>query len=411
VAGDYADPATYESLARVLDEVGETRGTGGHHLFYLATVPQVFEKVVANLAAHGLAASPAGGFARVVVEKPFGRDLDSARQLDRRLHELLDETQIYRIDHYLGKETVQNVLALRFANAVFEPIWNRRYVDHVQITVAERGGVGHRAGFYEQAGALRDIVQNHLLQVLALTVMEPPVSMDPRGIRDEKVKALGAVETLTSDQVRSRVVRAQYRAGIVDGAEVPGYHDEDDVAPDSTTETYVAMRLAVDNWRWAGVPFFLRTGKRLPRRVTEVALTFREVPHLPFEPARAEGLCSNTLLLRIQPDEGISLTFGAKVPGPRFDVRSVSMDFSYGESFQEETPEAYERLLLDALTGDPTLFIRTDEVEQAWRIVQPLLDTWADDGPRPLPRYPAGTWGPHEAERLIERHGAGWRNP
>ncbi len=411
VSGGYDDPATYKRLAEVVEDLDRDRGTSGNRLYYLSTPPAVFAHVVGQLGSVGLhRPAPGGEFARVVIEKPFGRDLDSARSLDRDLHEVLDEEQLYRIDHYLGKETVQNVLAVRFANSIFEPVWNRRYVDSVQITVAESEGVGHRAGFYEDAGALRDIVQNHLLQVLALTAMEPPVSMSPKGIRDEKVKALGAVDIFDPGEVASRVVRGQYRAGWVGGEQVPGYLEEEGVAPDSRTETYLAMQLGIDNWRWAGVPFYLRTGKGLPRRVTEVALRFSGVPHLPFAPTQATQLGPNALVLRIQPDEGITLRFGAKVPGQSFDVRTVSMDFSYGAAFAEEPPEAYERLLLDALLGDPTLFIRSDEVEQAWCIVQPLIDAWADDTTAPA-GYDAGTWGPVEADRLLEAGGRRWRRP
>ncbi|MBW3579440.1 MAG: glucose-6-phosphate dehydrogenase [Actinobacteria bacterium] len=411
VAGGYDDEKTYQRLEEVLSELDQRIGTGGNRLYYLSTPPGVFATAVRRLGRQGLHRPARGGqFARVVIEKPFGRDLDSALELDRDLHEVLDEDQIYRIDHYLGKETVQNVLALRFSNLIFEPVWNRRYVDSVQITVAESSGVGHRAGFYEEAGALRDIVQNHLLQVLALMAMEPPASMSPKGIRDEKVKALEAVDILSPAKVATETVRGQYRQGWLGGEEVPGYLDEPDVAPNSHTETYVAMRLRVDNWRWSGVPFYLRTGKRLPKRVTEVALRFNAVPHLPFAPTQATGLGPNALVLRIQPDEGITLRFGAKVPGQAFDVRSVSMDFSYGAAFLEEPPEAYERLLHDAVVGDPTLFIRTDEVEQAWRIVQPLLDAWADDPAPPLP-YAAGTWGPERADELLADDGREWRRP
>ena len=411
VSGGYDDLATYKRLAEVVEDLDRDRGTAGNRLYYLSTPPAVFADVVGQLGAVGLhRPAPGGQFARVVIEKPFGHDLDSSRRLDHDLHQVLDEDQLYRIDHYLGKETVQNVLALRFANTIFEPVWNRRYVDSVQITVAESEGVGHRAGFYERAGALRDIMQNHLLQVLALTAMEPPVSMSPTGIRDEKVKALGAVDILDASEVATEVVRGQYRSGWVGGSRVPGYLEEKGVAGDSRTETYLAMRLHIDNWRWAGVPFYLRTGKCLPRRVTEVALQFSGVPHLPFAPTQAKELGPNALVLRIQPDEGITLRFGAKVPGQAFDVRTVSMDFSYGAAFAEEAPEAYERLLLDALLGDPMLFIRTDEVEQAWHIVQPLLDAWAED-PTPPAGYEAGTWGPPEADRLLEAGGHHWRRP
>ncbi|CAA9262371.1 MAG: Glucose-6-phosphate 1-dehydrogenase [uncultured Acidimicrobiales bacterium] len=411
VAGDYADSATFDTLATVLDELDAELGTAGSRVFYLATVPGVFAGVAKALGDGGLASPGAdGGFARLVIEKPFGHDLESARQLDVDLHAVFAEEQIYRIDHYLGKETVQNLLALRFANAIFEPIWNRNYVDHVQITVAESVGVGHRGGFYETAGALRDIVQNHVMQVLALTAMEPPVTIDAQGIRDEKVKALRAIDVLTPDEVADHVVRGQYDAGWVEGEEVVGYRDEEGISDSSVTDTYVAMRLRVDNWRWAGVPFYVRTGKRLPKRLTEVAMQFREVPHLPFPAGLAQGLGANALVLRIQPDEGITLRFGAKVPGQAFEVRSVSMDFSYGAAFLEESPEAYERLLLDAMIGDPTLFIRSDEVEQAWKVCEPILAAFSDPS-YPVARYEAGTWGPSAAEDLLERDGRKWRRP
>jgi len=411
VAGDYSDPETFKRLKDVLDEIDEQRGTAQNRLIYLATPPDTFPIVVNGLAGCGLN-RPANddAFVRIVIEKPYGRDARSAEQLDHTVHEAFHESQVYRIDHYLGKETVQNVLALRFANAIFEPIWNRRYINHIQITVAESLGVGHRGGFYEKAGALRDIVQNHVMQVLALTLMEPPATFDAGGIRDEKVKALRAVDVLTPDQVARDVVRAQYRSGWVQGSEVHGYRDEEGVDPHSQTETFVAMRLKVDNWRWAGVPIYVRTGKYLPKRVTEVAMEFNRVPHLPFATSQAEGLEPDALVLRIQPDEGITLRFGAKVPGQAFRVRSVSMDFFYGAAFMEETPEAYERLLLDALLGDPTLFIRSDEVAQAWRIADPVLEAF-EEGDLPLARYEAGTWGPPEADALLDRDGRRWRKP
>lgn len=411
VAGDYSDPATYQRLGEVLDELDRDRGTGGNRLYYLATPPSTFPLVVGHLGEAGLNRPGRDeAFVRVVIEKPFGRDLASAAELDDIVHSVFDEPQVYRIDHYLGKETVQNVLALRFANAIFEPVWNRRYVDHVQITVAESLGVGHRGSFYEMAGALRDIVQNHVMQVLALTLMEPPTTFDPDSIRDEKVKALRAVQPLTVDQVRTEIVRGQYGRGWVEGEEVAGYREEEGVHPHSLRETYVAMRLTVDNWRWAGVPFYVRTGKRLPKRVTEVAMEFKAVPHLPFAADQAHGLGPAALVLRIQPDEGITLRFGAKVPGQAFRVRSVSMDFFYGAAFLEEAPEAYERLLLDALVGDPTLFIRSDEVAQAWRICDPLLTAWEEHDVA-LARYEAGSWGPAEADHLLARDGRKWRRP
>jgi glucose-6-phosphate 1-dehydrogenase len=411
VAGDYGDPDTFARLRKALDELDRERGTSGNRLYYLATPPTTFPIIARALGDAGLSRPERhGAFVRMVIEKPFGRDAESASDLDAVIHTAFDESQVYRIDHYLGKETVQNVLALRFANAIFEPVWNRRYVDHVQITVAEALGVGHRGSFYESAGALRDIVQNHVMQVLALTLMEPPATFDPNAIRDEKVKALRAVDLFTPEDVTTEVVRGQYTSGWVQGTQVPGYRDEEGVHPHSLRETFVAMKVQVDNWRWAGVPVYVRTGKRLPKRVTEVAMQFKAVPHLPFATNQAEGLEANSLVLRIQPDEGITLRFGAKVPGQAFRVRSVSMDFFYGAAFLEAAPEAYERLLLDALLGDPTLFIRSDEVAQAWRICDPLLQAW-EEYDVPLARYEAGTWGPLEADALLARDNRRWRRP
>jgi glucose-6-phosphate 1-dehydrogenase len=411
IAGDYSDPDTFARMRTYLEDLETEIGSPGNRTFYLATVPAVFEEVAAGLGSVGLNQPPNEQAAvRIVIEKPFGRDLQSARHLDAALHETFNESQIYRIDHYMGKETVQNVLALRFANAIFEPLWNRRYIDHVQITVAESLGVEKRGGFYERAGALRDIVQNHVMQVLALTMMEPPGTIEAQRIRDEKVKVLRSVMIPTPDQVISDVVRGQYDSGWSEGAAVVGYRQEADVDPRSQTETYVALKLEVDNWRWAGVPIYIRTGKRLPKRLTEVALQFHKVPHLAFTAAESRDLRPNTLVLRVQPDEGVALRFGAKVPGQAFKVRDVLMDMSYGSSFLEEAPDAYERLLLDAMVGDPTLFIRSDEVDQAWQIVQPLLDTW-EARPLPLAGYAAGTWGPRQADQLIERDGRQWRTP
>jgi glucose-6-phosphate 1-dehydrogenase len=411
VAGDYGDPMTFMALEQVLQDVERDVGAPGNRTFYLATIPAVFNEVADGLGAAGLNQAPAPGTeVRLVIEKPFGRDLESARDLDAALHRTFAERQIYRIDHYLGKETVQNVLALRFANVIFEPLWNRSYIDHVQITVAESLGVEKRGGFYETAGALRDIVQNHVMQVLSLTLMEPPGSIDAQGIRDEKVKALRSVVIPTLDDVRTDVVRAQYDSGWTEGKAVPAYREEADVSPDSQIETFVAMKLRVDNWRWAGVPIYIRTGKRLPKRVTEVALQFQHVPHLAFGQAESRDLRPNALVLRIQPDEGVALRFGAKVPGQAFNVRDVLMDMSYGSAFLEDSPDAYERLLLDAMIGDPTLFIRSDEVDQAWQIVDPILDAWQGRAV-PLAGYAAGTWGPRQADQLIERDGRQWRTP
>jgi len=411
VAGEYTDAETFAALRMVLDEADRTLGTAGNRVFYLATIPAMFGAVAEALADHGCnKPGPAGSFARLVVEKPFGRDLHSAEDLDASLHGAFDEDQIFRIDHYLGKETVQNVLALRFGNAVFEPIWNRRYVDHIQITVAEELGVEHRGGFYETAGALRDIVQNHVMQVLSLTLMEPPATVDALGIRDEKVKLLRAVVVPDTNEAVMNSVRGQYTSGVIDGEEVPGYRQEEGVDPHSRTETYVAMRLAVDNWRWAGVPVYIRTGKRLPRRATEVLMQFHRVPHLAFGGRLTRDLLPNMLVLRIQPDEGVCLTFGAKVPGEEFRLRSVAMNFSYADAFPGTTAGGYERLLHDVMIGDATLFIRTDEVDRSWQIVDPFLEAWGEDGV-PLTQYQAGTWGPKEADLLLARELRQWHAP
>jgi len=411
VTGDFDDPATFETLASTIRDAAEDLGGDAECVFYLATVPSVFTTAADGLAKAGLNKPGKGiGSTRIVIEKPFGTDLDSAERLDADLHQNFAEDQIYRIDHYLGKETVQNLLALRFANAIFEPIWNRRYVDHVQITVAETLGVEHRGTYYERSGALRDIVQNHLLQVLALVVMEPPAVVDAQGVRDEKVKALRSVEILDPEAVAERVIRAQYSAGVIDGEHVPAYRDEEGVSSTSTTETFVAAKLGVDNWRWAGVPFYIRTGKRLEARATEVAMVFQRVPHLPFTAPLSRELGPNVLVMRIQPDEGISVRFGAKVPGSALRVRTVTMNFDYLSGFGEVGADAYERLLVDAMAGDPTLFIRSDEVQQAWRIVTPILEAW-EDRSCPLSRYEAGSWGPREANRLIEVDGRSWIEP
>jgi glucose-6-phosphate 1-dehydrogenase len=413
IAGEYDRDDTFVRLSGVLDEVDRALGTDGNRLHYLAVPPDMFPVVIDGLRRHGLNAPPAdhpGAFARIVIEKPFGHDLLSALELDRRVHAAFDESQVYRIDHYLGKETVQNVLALRFANSMFEPVWNRRYVDSVQVTVAESEGVGHRAAFYERTGALRDIVQNHIMQVLALTLMEPPITAEADGIRDEKVKLLRAVEIPDPRDVSADVVRAQYAAGWVDGRHVRGYCDEPGVPANSVADTYVALRIHVDNWRWSGVPIYLRTGKRLPKRVSEVAIRFQHPPHVPFAAPQIEGLEPDTLVLRIQPDDGIAVVFGAKVPGLGFQVRSVAMEFLYGSAFPGEGLDAYERLLLDAFLGDPTLFLRTDEVARAWAIVDPVQQAF-DEGEPPITTYEAGSWGPEEADRLLARDGRRWREP
>lgn len=398
IKGDYSQPDTFSQLGALLDDIKEK--TNGNKLYYLATIPEVFGEVSCRLKEHGLSSQSDNSFTRIVIEKPFGKDLESANALDKTLHSCFQEEQIYRIDHYMGKETVQNVLALRFANAVFEPVWNRRYVDNIQLTVAESLGVEHRGSFYESEGALRDIVQNHVMQVLALTLMEPPPVVDAQGIRDEKVKLLKSIRIFSQDEIANKVVRAQYQKGIIDGKPVVAYRDEPGVSKTSKTETYVAMELEVDNFRWAGVPIYIRTGKRLKKRVTEVVLTFQRVPHLPFSPAFSRGLRQDRLCLRIQPDESITLHFGAKVPGAEFKLQDVTMNFSYKDEFKVTPKDAYERLILDALIGDPTLFIRTDEVQQAWKIVDPILNGFAEDLV-PLFFYEAGSWGPKEADRLL----------
>jgi glucose-6-phosphate 1-dehydrogenase len=400
VPGPVDEPETFHRLRAVLEEIDEARGGVGNVLYYLSTAPAMFGAIAAGLGEAGLAAEPPGTFRRIVVEKPFGRDVETAQALDDHLHRHFREHQVYRIDHYLAKETVQNILALRFTNTIFEPLWNRRYVDRVEITVGEQLGVEHRGEFYEQAGVLRDIVQNHLLQVLALTAMEAPASFDADAIRDEKVKLLRSIRPVEPRELPGRVVRAQYEPGTIDDVDVCGYREEEGVAPDSTVETYLALRLDVDNWRWAGVPFFVRAGKRLRRRATQVALRYKRVPFLPLPPSAVDSLEPNIMTLHIQPDEGITLSFAAKVPGQTFRVRTVPLDFSYGETFAERAPEAYERVLLDAFLGDATLFIRADEVHTAWEIVQPIIDA-SERGALPPVFYPAGSWGPPEAERLL----------
>jgi len=396
----------YRGLAEHLDRLDRERGVGGNRLFYLATPPSAFPSIVRNLEEAGLHRPGAtGGWSRIVLEKPIGHDLASANELNRTVNRVFAERDVFRIDHYLGKETVQNLLVFRFANAIFEPLWNRKYVDHVQLTVAESIGVEGRGGYFEEAGTTRDMVQNHLFQLLCLTAMEPPVSLDADAIRDEKVKVLQAMRPVRPEQVITSTVRAQYAPGVVNGEKVPGYLEEPDVAADSRTETYVAMKAVVDNWRWAGVPFYLRAGKRLPKRVTEIALCFREVPHRLF----AHAGSPNTLALRIQPDEGITLKFETKVPGPRPRIQPVSMDFRYGTSFGRQPPEAYERLILDAVLGDSTLFIRRDEVEASWSYIDALMEVWQEDRDRALPSYPSGSWGPNESDALLRADRRAWR--
>jgi glucose-6-phosphate 1-dehydrogenase len=407
--GDSKEAGTYDELKELLERLDSERGTQGNRAFYLSSSPSLFPAIVENLGEKGLNQGENGGWSRLVVEKPFGRDLESAEELNTELQRYFDETQIYRIDHYLGKETVQNILALRFANGIFEPVWNQHYVDHVQITVAEDIGVGTRGAFYEEAGAMRDIVQNHVMQVLCLTAMEPPVAFDAQSVREEKVKVLKAVRPIPEDEVDNYAVRGQYERGWVWGEEVPGYREEENVDPESFTETFVALKVFVDNWRWAGVPFYIRAGKRMPKKATEVAIQFHASPHTPFARDDTEGLEPNVLVVRVQPEEGLSLKIGAKVPGSGFEVSSVNMDLLYGTAFLEEAPDAYQRLLLDLMLGDPTLFIRADEAEGAWKILDPVMHRWSEE--KNVSFYQAGTWGPKAADDLLEQDGREWRRP
>ncbi len=410
--GDFTIDEDYDKLARRLREIDSDRGTTGNYLYYLATPPRFYEPIIDGLAARGLEnPSSEASWRRIIVEKPFGHDYQSAHELNMAISEAFDEDNVYRIDHYLGKETVRNILAFRFGNGIYEPLWNRHYIDHVQITVAESIGIEDRAGYYERSGAIRDMVQNHLMQLFSLTAMEAPVSLAADAVRDEKVKVLNAVRPMRPELVPRQTVRAQYGPGYVSGEEVAGYRDETGVATDSMTETYAALTLYVDNWRWAGVPFYLRTGKRLARRVTEVAIRFRPVPQRLFESDPTEHSAPNELVLEIQPDEGINLNFKVKVPGPTFDLRPVNMVFQYGTAFNVQLPEAYERLLLDAMLGDRTLFIRRDEVEAAWQIVDRVISGWERQGAHSIPTYHSGSWGPSEANLLLAHDGHEWRRP
>ncbi|MEA2611837.1 MAG: glucose-6-phosphate 1-dehydrogenase [Chloroflexota bacterium] len=405
---DFEDPKAFDQLGARLDVLDKEHGTRGNRLFYLATQPSQFAEIIAQLGRVGLDHEHHdGGWRRVVIEKPFGHDFDSARRLNREVGKVFRESQVYRIDHYLGKETVRNLLVFRFGNGIFEPLWNRRYVDHVQITVAESIGIENRGAFYEQTGASRDVLQNHLLQLVSLVAMEPPATFEANALRDEKVKVLRAIE-ITPEDVAHNVVRGQYGPGWVAATQVPGYRQEPDVDAGSETETFIAARLMIDDWRWSGVPFYVRTGKRLPKRATEIAIQYREVPHRLFKDEGVEP-DANLLAIRIQPDEGIMLRFGAKVPGLGLDVRSVTMDFTYGSAFTVDSPDAYETLILDALQGDASLFTRADEVEEAWSIVDPIVDAWATSPAPDFPNYDAGTWGPADADELIARDGRHWR--
>ncbi|MCD6639825.1 MAG: glucose-6-phosphate dehydrogenase [Nocardioides sp.] len=407
VPGDFSDDVAFDHLRRTIEELDESRGTGGNHAFYLSIPPRFFGDVVRQLKEHGLADNTGGSWRRVVVEKPFGHDLESAQELNAVIDEVFPSGSVFRIDHYLGKETVQNILALRFANTMFEPVWNANYVDHVQITMAEDIGIGSRAGYYDGIGAARDVIQNHLMQLMALVAMEEPASFTADALRIEKLKVLSSV--VVPQRVDLASARGQYTAGWSGGVEVPGYLEEEGIDPDSATETFAALKLEVQNRRWAGVPFYLRTGKRLGRRVTEVAIVFERAPHLPFADHSTEELTQNALVFRIQPDEGMTVRFGSKVPGTAMEIRDVTMDFAYGGTFTERSPEAYERLILDVLLGDPPLFPRHEEVELSWKILDPVLERWARKG-KPEP-YSPGSWGPESAMAMLERDGRAWRRP
>jgi glucose-6-phosphate 1-dehydrogenase len=405
LAGDLNDHGMYDGLKRRLEEIEEARKTGGNVLFYLSTQPSQYEPAASGIARAGL--NQGSGWRRLVIEKPFGHDLASARELSDCLHRFFDESQIYRIDHYLGKETVQNILAFRFANGIFEPLWNRRYVNHVQITAAESIGVEGRGAYYQEAGALRDMIQNHLLQVMGTVAMEPSATLEPRAVRDERAKVLRSIRIMKPDEVLENAAAGQYGPARVGGKDLPGFREEEGVQPDAQTNTYAALTLFVDNWRWAGVPFYVRSGKRLPKRVTEIAIQFNEAPHAVFNGGQ---MTPNLLILRIQPEQGISLKFLSKRPGDGMNLRPVSMDFNYGSSFGERSPTAYETLLLDAMVGDPTLYTRQDMVEASWAVVEPVLRVWAERR-FDFPNYDAGDWGPPESDAMLARRGHVWRKP
>ncbi|MBI5282477.1 MAG: glucose-6-phosphate dehydrogenase [Candidatus Solibacter usitatus] len=410
IGGDVGDAGLYERLRVKLAELEETRQTGGNALFYLSTQPSHYETAVRGLGEAGLQRAPrAGGWRRIIVEKPFGHDQESAARLNAGLQAAFAEESIYRIDHYLGKETVQNILAFRFGNGIFEPLWNRRYVNHVQITAAESIGVEGRGAYYQEAGALRDMIQNHLLQVMGTIAMEPPASYEPNAVRDERAKLLRSIRTLKADEVASHAVKGQYGGATIGGTAVAGFREEPGVAAEAQTDTYAAVTVFVENWRWAGVPFYIRSGKRMPKRVTDIAIQFNQAPLALFEDTGGQGW-PNLLVVRIQPEEGISLRFFSKLPGAGMKLRPVTMDFNYGTSFGTRTPTAYETLLMDALEGDATLYTRQDMVEASWRAVQPILDTWS--GTKfALPNYAAGTWGPAESDEMLARRGHVWRVP
>ncbi len=410
LSGDFRDPLTYEGVKRALSQLDTRYGTRGNYLYYMATSPTFFGEIVQQLGDHGLVSQHEGHTRRVVIEKPFGHDLDSAKSLNDALRSVLEENQIYRIDHYLGKETVQNILVFRFANGIFEPVWNRQYIDHVQITVAETLGVEHRGLYYDHAGALRDMVPNHLLQVLAFVAMEPPNAFDPEAVRNEKAKLLRAIQPMNPVEVLQSTVAGQYDAGVIQGRQVLPYRAEPKVLPTSLRETYTAMTLGIESWRWEGVPFYLRTGKRLKKRVTEVVIQFKSAPLMLFRQTPVDHLMPNELVIRIQPDEGISLSFGAKIPGPQVQVGNVDMDFQYAKYFGDAPSTGYETLLHDAMDGDATLFQRSDNVELGWSVVDPILKVWDSLGTHALHHYPAGSWGPPQADALLAKDGRKWRN-
>ncbi len=410
LTGEFNDKTLYQKLNDLLQTLDKDHITHGNYFYYMATAADFFGTIVENLASTGLMNEDNGHWRRVIVEKPFGRDLDSAVALNKQLLKSVRETQVYRIDHYLGKETVQNILALRFANGIFEPIWNRRYIDHVQISVGETVGVEGRGGYYEQSGALRDMMPNHIMQLISLISMEPPISFQADAVRDEQAKVLHAIQPPTGEEVLTKTVRGQYGEGELGGQRVPGYRNEPSVSPDSRTETYVAMKLGIDNWRWAGVPFYLRTGKRIAARNTHVVIQFRQAPLILFRDTSIDSLMPNQLVLHIQPEEGISLRFAAKVPGPTMRLGAVDMDFEYADYFGVQPSTGYERLLHDCMVGDATLFQRADMVEAGWSIVTPLLDVWKALPPRNFPNYAAGSWGPKEADDLLDKDGRRWRN-
>ena len=409
VKGEFDDPKTYQQLCQVLTEVDKTHNTHGNYFFYLATSPAFFGMIADQLGSSGLTSEKDGQWRRIVFEKPFGNDLESARALNAQVRKVLRESQIYRIDHYLGKETVQNILVFRFGNGIFEPIWNRRYVDHVQITVAETVGVEKRGGYFDVAGTLRDMVPNHLFQLLSLTTMEPPISFNSDTVHDEQSKILHAIQPLNAEDVLRYAVRGQYGPGEIGGERVPGYRDEPGVPAGSRTETFVAIKVMIDNWRWAGVPFYIRTGKRLGSRHTEVAIQFKRAPLVLFRDTPVSSLKPNQLVMHMAPDEGISLRFGAKVPGAQMKVGAVEMDFNYSDYFGTDPNTGYEILLYDGIMGDQTLFQRADMVEAGWKVVDPILDVWKALPPRDFPNYPAGSWGPPEADELIGRDERYWR--